>query len=41
LAASGEGVLVTFDYRNNTKTPVPEEIRKKIIDLEGSARLVG
>ncbi len=36
LAAEGEGVLVTFDYQNNIKAPVPDEIRKRIIDLEKS-----
>ena len=35
-AALGEGVLVTFDYQNNKKVLVPDEIRKRIIDLEES-----
>ncbi len=35
-AALGEGVLVTFDYQNNKKVFVPDEIRKRIIDLEKS-----
>ena len=35
-AASGEGVLVTFDYQKNKKAFVPDEIRKRIIDLEKS-----
>ncbi|MBT8350169.1 MAG: acyl-CoA thioesterase [Deltaproteobacteria bacterium] len=35
-AASGEGVLVTFDYQKNKKVFVPDEIRKRIIDLEKS-----
>ena len=34
IAAYGEGELVTFDYQNNTKALVPDEIRKRIIDLE-------
>ena len=34
IAATGEGVLVTFDYQKNKKAPVPEEIRKRILDLE-------
>jgi acyl-CoA thioester hydrolase len=34
IATLGEGVLVTFDYQNNKKTLIPDEIRKKIIDLE-------
>ena len=36
IAALGEGVLVTFDYQNNKKTLSPDEIRKRIIDLEKS-----
>jgi len=36
IAASGEGVLVTFDYQNNKKALIPDEIRKRIIDLEKS-----
>jgi acyl-CoA thioester hydrolase len=36
IAALGEGLLVTFDYQNNKKTAIPDEIRKKIIDLEKS-----
>jgi len=36
IAALGEGLLVTFDYQNNKKTVIPDEIRKKIIDLEKS-----
>ena len=36
IAALGEGTLVTFDYRNNKKTLIPDEIRKKIVDLEKS-----
>ena len=34
IAASGEGVLVTFNYRNNQKTMIPDEIKKRIIGLE-------
>jgi acyl-CoA thioester hydrolase len=36
LAAIGEGVLVTFDYQNNKKALIPDEVRKRIIDLEKS-----
>jgi acyl-CoA thioester hydrolase len=36
IAALGEGTLVTFDYRNNKKALIPDEIRKRIIDLEKS-----
>ncbi len=34
IAAYGEGELVTFDYQKNTKALIPDEIRKRIIDLE-------
>jgi len=34
IAASGEGVLVTFDYQNSIKALIPDEIRERIIDLE-------
>ena len=36
IAALGEGALVAFDYQNNNKTLIPDEIRKRIIDLEKS-----
>ena len=38
VAASGDGVLVTFDYRNNRKADIPDEIRKRIAALEESSR---
>jgi len=34
IAAVGEGELVTFNYQNNTKAPVPDEIRNRIINVE-------
>ena len=37
IAALGEGVLVTFDYQNNKKTLIPDEIKKRIIALEKTA----
>jgi acyl-CoA thioester hydrolase len=37
IAAIGEGVLVTFDYRNNRKADIPEQIRKAITDLESGS----
>jgi acyl-CoA thioester hydrolase len=39
IAALGDGVLVTFDYQNNIKALIPDEIRKRIIDLEKSVSL--
>jgi len=34
LAAEGEGTLVCFDYRQNRKAAVPEELRAQIAALE-------
>lgn len=34
LAASGEGMIVTFDYRSNIKAHIPDVVRKDIADLE-------
>jgi acyl-CoA thioester hydrolase len=38
VAAEGDGLIVTFDYRESKKSPVPEELRKKILELEGTAK---
>ncbi len=35
LAAEGEGLIVSYDYRALTKAPLPEEIKRRIRDLEG------
>jgi len=37
IAAEGEGMVVCFDYRQNRKTLLPEEIKRKISELESSA----
>jgi len=37
VAAEGEGQVVSYDFNRSCKTPLPENIRKKIRDLEGSA----
>jgi acyl-CoA thioester hydrolase len=34
IAALGEGIIVTFDYQKNKKAIIPDEIRRRIIDLE-------
>ena len=34
IAADGEGVIVTNDYRNNVKVNVPDALRAKIMELE-------
>lgn len=37
LAAEGKGVLVTYDFRENRKTPLPEVLKTNITALEASA----
>jgi acyl-CoA thioester hydrolase len=37
IAAEGEGVVVSFNYRENKKTPLPEEVKQRIARLEASA----
>jgi len=34
VAAEGEGLIVAFNYRENKKVPVPEELKKRIGTLE-------
>lgn len=34
VAAESEGVVVTFNYREQKKTPIPDEIRRRIEELE-------
>jgi acyl-CoA thioester hydrolase len=36
LAAEGEGMIVSFDYRENRKAPLPEVIRQRIAALEAT-----
>jgi acyl-CoA thioester hydrolase len=38
VAAVGDGVIVTYDYRNNLKVPVPAEVKRNILDLEATGR---
>ena len=37
LAAVGEGLIVSYDYRALTKAPLPEEIKRRIRELEQSS----
>lgn len=37
IAAEGEGVLVTYDYRAGRKVEVPAELRRRITELEAAA----
>jgi acyl-CoA thioester hydrolase len=34
IAAEGDGVIVIYDYRENRKTSMPDEIRQCLVDLE-------
>ena len=38
VAAEGEAVLVSYDYRESKKTPLPEDWRRYVLDLEGSIK---
>ncbi|MCB9566050.1 MAG: acyl-CoA thioesterase [Myxococcales bacterium] len=35
VAAEGEGRVVSYDYRAAAKAPIPEDVRRAILDLEG------
>ncbi len=35
VAAEGTGTVVSFDYRQETKTPIPSAVRQGIRELEG------
>jgi acyl-CoA thioester hydrolase len=35
VAAEGDGLIVAYNYRENRKATVPEEIRRRIEELEG------
>ena len=34
IAALGEGIIVSFNYRENKKTKIPDEIRNRIMNIE-------
>jgi len=36
LAAAGSGIIVAFDYRARRKTAIPEEIKRRIQELESA-----
>jgi acyl-CoA thioester hydrolase len=40
VAAEGEGVIVTFDYRENRKTAIPEVIRQRVLELEKDLKVL-
>lgn len=35
VAATGDGIIVTFDYSTNRKAPIPDRVRERIEALEG------
>jgi acyl-CoA thioester hydrolase len=35
VAAKGEGVIVSYNYREGKKAPIPPELKQRILDLEG------
>jgi acyl-CoA thioester hydrolase len=36
IAAEGEGILVSYDYKNNCKISLPEELKNNILRLENN-----
>jgi len=35
VACEGSGLIVSFDYRAQAKAPLPEPVRRRIVELEG------
>jgi acyl-CoA thioester hydrolase len=35
LVAEGSGLIVTYDYAKERKAPIPDEIRRKLVELQG------
>lgn len=35
VAAEGDGLVVSYDYREGRKAPIPDDVRKQIETLEG------
>jgi acyl-CoA thioester hydrolase len=38
VAAEGQGTVVSFDYNKQLKAPLPEEIRRRIAEIEQSGQ---
>ena len=38
VAAEGQGIIVTYNYGEGKKVPVPEELRRRIAALEATSR---
>jgi hypothetical protein len=41
IVAKGESVMVSYDYRENRKVPLPEELRREIVELESIVKAPG
>ncbi|MCG7852693.1 MAG: acyl-CoA thioesterase [Methanosarcinaceae archaeon] len=39
VVAEGDGLIVTLNYRESKKVQIPGELRQRILDLEGAAKL--
>jgi acyl-CoA thioester hydrolase len=39
VAAEGDGLIVTLNYREGKKVQIPGELRQRIVDLEGAVKL--
>ncbi len=37
IAAEGDGVIVSYNYRERRRAPIPDEVRRRIEELEGRA----
>jgi hypothetical protein len=35
MVTEGDAVIVSLDYRSNAKVPLPDELRRRIEDLDG------
>ncbi len=35
IAAEGDGVIVSYNYRERRRAPIPDEVRQRIEELEG------
>jgi acyl-CoA thioester hydrolase len=38
VAAEGKGTIVTYDYHQSRKAPIPDELRRRISELEAGAK---
>lgn len=40
IAAEGQGLIVSFNYRENKKSPLPDDIKQRILQLENTVSFV-